>query len=168
MNQQPDAIIIGAGVIGSAIAFEMSKRGYKTLNIDKLPAAGFGSTSNSCAIVRFHYSTWDGAAMAFENYFYWKDWENHIGPVDERGYSRYVECGFVILSMDDAENEHFIKLFDRVGVTYELWDLETLGQRVPIADLHNFYPPRTLDDEAFWDESTKMLVGGLYNPQAGY
>ena len=49
MNHKPDAIIIGAGVIGCAIAFELSKRGFKTLNVDKLPAAGFGSTSNSLA-----------------------------------------------------------------------------------------------------------------------
>ena len=35
MNKKADAIIIGAGVIGSAISFELAKRGYKTLNIDK-------------------------------------------------------------------------------------------------------------------------------------
>ena len=56
MSKKADAIIIGAGVIGCNIAFELCKRGYKTINVDKLPAAGFGSTSNSCAIVRAHYS----------------------------------------------------------------------------------------------------------------
>ena len=62
MNRTADAIIVGAGVIGSSVAFELAKRGYKTLNIDKLPTSGYGSTSNSCAIVRAHYSTWDGVA----------------------------------------------------------------------------------------------------------
>ena len=37
MNETYDAIIIGAGVIGSAINFELSKKGWKTLNIDKNP-----------------------------------------------------------------------------------------------------------------------------------
>ena len=37
MARQADAIIIGAGVIGAATAFELCKRGYKTLNIDRLP-----------------------------------------------------------------------------------------------------------------------------------
>ena len=55
MNNSPDAIIIGSGIIGCAIAFEMSKAGYKTLNIDKLGDAGLGSTSNSCALVRLTY-----------------------------------------------------------------------------------------------------------------
>ena len=168
MNQQPDAIIIGAGVIGCAIAYELSKRGYKTLNIDKLPAAGFGSTSNSCAIVRFHYSTLDGARMAFENYFYWKDWENYIGPVDERGYSKYVECGFVIFRNNDPSEQNFINIFKKIGVDYEEWSLDTLREKFPIGDLHTFSPPRPINDDTFWEDPTTPLTGGIYNPQGGY
>ncbi len=168
MTQKPDAIIIGAGVIGCAIAFEMTKRGYKTLNIDKLPTAGFGSTSNSCAIVRFHYSTLDGARMAFENYFYWKDWENYIGLVDERGYSKYVECGFVIFRNNDPSEQNFIKLFKKIGVDYEEWSLDTLHEKFPIGDLHTFSPPRPIDDDTFWEDPTTPLTGGIYNPQGGY
>ncbi|MYA86310.1 MAG: FAD-dependent oxidoreductase, partial [Acidimicrobiaceae bacterium] len=52
-----DAVVVGAGVIGAAIAFELGRRGRRALCVDKLPAAGFGSTVNSCAIVRFTYST---------------------------------------------------------------------------------------------------------------
>ena len=52
MGERVDAVIIGAGVIGAATAFELSKRGYRTLNVDKLPASGYGPTSNSCSIVR--------------------------------------------------------------------------------------------------------------------
>ncbi len=45
MSSDFDAIIIGAGIIGASIAFELSKKGYKTLNVDKLNAAGAGSTA---------------------------------------------------------------------------------------------------------------------------
>jgi sarcosine oxidase subunit beta len=38
MTDQYDAIIIGSGIIGCAVAFELAKKGYKTLNIDKLAA----------------------------------------------------------------------------------------------------------------------------------
>ena len=31
----PDAIIIGTGVIGTAIAFEMAKLGWKTVSLDR-------------------------------------------------------------------------------------------------------------------------------------
>ena len=45
MNRKADAIIVGAGVIGSAVAFELAKMGFKTLNIDKLPTSGLGELS---------------------------------------------------------------------------------------------------------------------------
>ena len=79
MTREVDAIIIGAGVIGASISFELSKRGYSTLNIDRLPAAGYGPTSNSCSIVRAHYSSRDGVAMAHEGFFYWQDWPRYVG-----------------------------------------------------------------------------------------
>ena len=36
MDKSYDTIIIGAGIIGCCVAFELAKKGYKTLNIDKL------------------------------------------------------------------------------------------------------------------------------------
>src|SRR6201990_2172228 len=79
MSRKADAVIIGAGVIGAATAYELARKGYKTLNIDKLPASGYGPTSASCAIVRAHYSSWDGVAMAYEGFFYWQDWGSYLG-----------------------------------------------------------------------------------------
>ena len=73
MIQKFDAVIIGAGITGTAIAYELSRKGYKTLNIDKLSAAGQGSTGNTCAIIRTHYSTLEGTALAYDSYFYWND-----------------------------------------------------------------------------------------------
>ena len=64
MNKTYDAIVIGSGIIGCSIAFEMNKKGYRTVNVDKLASAGYGSTSNSCAIIRFHYSTPEGVAIS--------------------------------------------------------------------------------------------------------
>ena len=98
MNKKYDVIIVGAGIIGAAIAFEMAKLGYKTVNIDKQPAAGFGSTGNSCSVIRVHYSTWDGTAMAWESYHHWKDWQNYIEAEDERGYCRYINTCFPCIS----------------------------------------------------------------------
>ena len=76
MSKNYDAIIIGAGISGAAIAHELSKKGFKTLNIDKLTAAGHGSTGNTCAIIRTHYSTLEGTALAYDSYFYWKEGDN--------------------------------------------------------------------------------------------
>ena len=83
MGKTYDAIIIGAGIIGAPIAYELTKMGYKTLNVDKGPDAGEGSTAGSCAIVRAHYSTEDGVAFAYEGFKYWLDWENYLDNVED-------------------------------------------------------------------------------------
>ncbi len=106
-NERYDAIIIGAGVIGSAIAFELAKKGWRTLNVDKLPAAGYGSTSNSCAIVRAHYSTFDGVAMAYEGFSYWKNWSNYLDSEDERGHALYMQSGTVLYMLEAVPYTHF-------------------------------------------------------------
>ena len=40
MNRTADVVIVGAGVIGSATAFELAKSVFKNLNIDNLPGSG--------------------------------------------------------------------------------------------------------------------------------
>ena len=96
MARKHDAVIIGAGIIGCAVGLELARKGYRTLNIDRLPASGYGSTSNTCGIIRFHYSTPEGVAMARESYFYWLDWPKYVGAVDEKGMAHYINTGCLV------------------------------------------------------------------------
>ncbi|MBF0277223.1 MAG: FAD-binding oxidoreductase [SAR324 cluster bacterium] len=170
MDQKFDVIIIGAGVIGCATAFELVKRGYKTLNVDKLPASGYGSTSNSLAIVRAHYSTWDGVAMAYEGFFYWNDWASYLGVKDERGLVKYMKTGTIIFK--SSEDKHYAKTlqyYREIGVEFEEWDLATLKKRMPIY-AHDLYGrvTRPDDDEHFWDKTGKLIEGAVFTPGSGY
>ena len=170
MNKTADAIIVGAGVIGSAVAFELAKRGYKTLNIDKLPTSGYGSTSNSCAIVRAHYSTWDGVAMAYEGFFYWDDWDDYIGVKDDRGMIKYMKTGSILFKLEGEDHSSkCLKLFKEIGVEHELWDLEKLKEMIPIYS-HDQYDGTTRPDEDdhFWDKTGKKIEGAVYTPGSGY
>jgi sarcosine oxidase, subunit beta len=168
MTKQADAIIIGAGVIGASIAYELAKRGYKTLNVDKLPSAGYGPTSNSCSIVRAHYSSRDGVAMAYEGFFYWKDWENYLGVVDDQGMARYMNCGTVLLKSATGHDEKVLKHYRDLGVEHEVWDVSTLKEKIPVYDTHAFWPPKRPDDPKFWAESDQELPGAIYTPGSGY
>ena len=164
MKRSADAIVVGAGVIGAAIAFELAKRGYKTLNIDKLPASGYGPTSNSCAIVRAHYSSWDGVAMAYEGFVYWKDWPNYLDVEDERGLAKYMDCGTVLFKSNTGHHEKVLKHYREIGVEFEEWDTEKLAERVPNYDIHAFCPPRRPEDREFWQEPEEELPGAIYTP----
>ena len=167
-EQQYEAVIVGAGVIGSAIAFELAKQGLRTVNLDSLPAAGYGPTSNSCAIVRAHYSSWDGVAMAYEGFSYWQDWERYLEVTDENGLAAYRACGTVLLKVPGGHHEKVLPHYERLGVTFEDWDRETLSQRMPIYSTGLFGPPRRPDDPTFWGEPEGELDGAIYTPGSGY
>ncbi|MDP6105465.1 MAG: FAD-dependent oxidoreductase [Acidimicrobiales bacterium] len=167
-NDRYDAIIVGAGIIGAAVAFELAKKGYSTLNLDKLPASGYGSTSNSCAIVRAHYSTYDGVAMAYEGFSYWKDWADYLDAEDERGHALYMQCGTVLFMLDGGHHEKVLPLFDQVDVPYEVWDNETLAERVPFFEHGTHGEPCRPEDDRFWAEPEGELIGALFTPDSGY
>jgi len=124
VNRQYDAIIIGAGIIGAALAFELAKRGHKTLNVDKLPSAGYGSTSGSCAIIRFHYSTPDGVATAREGYYYWINWPEYLEVADELGLANYINTGCLVIKTELNKNlKNVMASLDDLAVEYEELDI---------------------------------------------
>ena len=169
MAERYDAIIIGAGVIGAAVALSMSRQGRRTLNIDKLPAAGYGSTSNSCAIIRVHYSTLDGIALAYESYFHWKQWADYLGVEDERGHSIFHDVG--ILVMKTGQNDFMQGMcaqMDKLAVPYEHWDQARIKARLPLYDLRRYGPARLPDDEGFAMPVGGEVEGGVFFPTAGY
>ena len=168
MSKTYDAIIIGAGIIGCCIAYEMSKKRHRTLNIDFQSAAGGGSTANSCGNVRFYYSTRDGVATAYESAWYWHNWQKYIGVKDPRGFARFHNTGSVYIKSNVIDWPKVKTNFDRVGVIYEEWDLATLQNKIPVADFHVFYPPRRPEDPNFFEESKKWLEGACYTPESGY
>nr|WP_281284483.1 FAD-dependent oxidoreductase [Nonomuraea diastatica] len=50
---------------------------------------------------------------------------------------------------------------------YEIWDSSLLAKRVPGLDVGRFWPPKRLDDDAFWADPTEQL-GALWTPDAGW
>ncbi len=169
MDEGYDAIIIGAGIIGACTAFELAKRGRRTLNVEKHPAAGYGSTGSSCAIVRTHYSTRDGAALAYEGYHYWVDWADYLGVADERGLAKYYDTGCLVMKTElNGYLRRICANMDALGIAYEDWDLDRIKEKLPIYDLHRFGPVRRPDDPGFGEASERMLAGAVFFPCAGY
>ncbi|MFQ5467956.1 MAG: NAD(P)/FAD-dependent oxidoreductase [Kiloniellaceae bacterium] len=169
MAKDFDAIIIGAGIIGAATAYALARKGWRTLNVDKLPAAGYGSTSGSCAIIRPYYSTVDGSALAFESHFYWRDWPAFIGVEDERGLARYVDCGCIVMKTEgNGHLASILETMDRIGCPYEHLSPAALTARLPIVNTESFAPARRPDDPAFGQPNGKQISGAVFFPAGGY
>ena len=169
MSKRYDAIIIGAGIIGCSIAFELSKKGLRTLNIDKLAAAGFGSTSNSCAIIRLHYSTPEGVALAREGYRHWIDWPDYLGIQDNNGMARYVNTGAIVIKTERNKNLlNVMASLDELGVKYEDLDAQGIRNKLPIADTRKYAPAKHTDNPAFGKPTGETVAGAVYVPESGY
>lgn len=169
MAETADAVVIGAGVIGAAIALELNRAGMRTISVDKNPAAGYGPTSGSCAIIRVHYSTYDGTALAYEGYHYWRDWADYLGVADERGMAEFREIGCLVMCTD--HNGHLRKhtgLCDQLEMPYERWDARQITERLPIYDLTSYWPPRRMDDPDFGQPGEGSVESAVFWPTGGY
>ena len=139
-----DAVVIGAGVIGTAVTYELAQRGWRVVGVDRNPGAGQGSTSSSSAIVRFTYSTRAGVAMSYEGLQYWLNWPQHIGDCDEAGYTTFTKCGMLTLISGDGPHLLPVPHFEALGVPYEIWDRDEAVARLGHFDLSRFGPPRQI------------------------
>ena len=169
MNKQYDAIIVGAGIIGAAIAFELAKKGYKTLNVDKLPSAGHGSTSGSCAIIRLHYSTPEGVSMAREGYYYWLSWPKYLEAKDPAGMAYYRNTGCLVIKTEINHNlKNVMSALQDLCVGYEELDEEGIKRYLPKVDIRSYYPARLIDDSEFGSPTGETVAGAIWVPESGF
>jgi len=164
-----DAIIIGAGIIGCAIALSLTRKGYRTLNVDALPAAGYGSTSSSAAVIRTYYSTRDGTAMALEGYHDWKNWQAYLETDDASELASFIETGTLVMkTAADNYQKHVLEHADALGIPYEHWSAERIRKELPGYNLECYAPAKTMEDDAFGMPTGGELPGGVFFPKGGY
>lgn len=168
MSDDFDAIVIGAGIIGCATAYELAKSGRRTVCVDKNAVAGSGSTANSCAIIRTHYSTMDGAALAKSNYPFWEDWKDYLGNPQDEPLARYREVGCLYTCFE--KNKYGTKLEEianAIGIPYEVWTPAKIRANLPIMNPGHFHPAKAADDPDFGKQDGEMRYV-LFFPKAGY
>ena len=162
-----DAIVIGAGVIGSSVALELVRGGRSVVCVDKGPQAGAGSTSASSAIIRFSYSTLDAVLTAWEAAALWRDWLGHLGTTDPDGMARFVRTGNLIFCTPGYDGSTVMAIWDEVGIAYERLDARELRERFPGLDIGCYFPSKRVDDPAFADDATSELTA-FYNADSGF
>lgn len=110
-NTNADIIIIGGGLYGSSIAYNLAHQGAKNVVVLERKAICSGGTAKSCAIVRTHYSIKANLIHAVESLKIFANFNDIIGG--ECGWHR---TGYVILGPEEhrqpmldvfkAQNEH--------------------------------------------------------------
>ncbi len=128
MNTTADAVVVGAGVIGSSIALELARDGLSVVVVEQARAAPVRvPQARRARSIRFNYSTWDGIATAWEAKHCWEKWADHLEGVDEAGMARFHRVGMVFLDVDMAPEDRVLRQFDTAGIPYEIWDADRAG-----------------------------------------
>ena len=105
MSERAGIVIIGGGIIGTAIAYHLAKRGVaKDVHVLEQATVGSGTTSASGGGIRSQFSTEVNIRFSIESVAFWRRWDDEIGlPVD------YREDGYLLLATTPEEREQFKK-----------------------------------------------------------
>ena len=145
MNPTYDAIVIGAGVMGGSIAYNLSQRGLKVLILERQTVA-VGATGASSGLVRMHYDVEVDSALAWESFHFFKNWNERIG-----GDSGFHRTGFLQI-VKPAMNEYLIGNVEMQTGLGILTDVVTAG------DVKKLAPMFSTDDFEL----------AAYEPESGY
>jgi sarcosine oxidase subunit beta len=167
MSTTPDAVVVGAGVIGCGIALELARSGRSVLVVDRADAPGRGSTGASSAIVRYHYDHLPESALAWEAGLRWMEWERYLGVRDPTGMANFVRVGALVLEGPLMDCVTPLEHLRRLGIPFDELDAAAVRARFPLVDPAHLSPATTVDDEHFWAEPSGE-IGGFWVPDAGY
>lgn len=145
MDQTYDAIIIGGGIMGCSSAYQLARRDLKVALLEK-EMIGAGSTGESSAIIRQHYSNELTARMALHSLRVFQNFDEVVG-----GESGFTRIGFLVLV--DAADRHGLEanvaLQRGLGIRTELLGPEALRELMPGLE-------------------TADLLTAAYEPESGY
>ncbi|MEC9320545.1 MAG: FAD-binding oxidoreductase [Chloroflexota bacterium] len=96
MSKTADAIIIGGGVMGCSIQYNLAEMGMTQTHLLEKNVIGSGSTSRSQAILRMHYSNEVTARMAWESLKVFQNFQEILGST-----SGYTRTGYLLVVGDE-------------------------------------------------------------------
>lgn len=150
MERHFDVIVIGAGVIGSSVAYHLARCGARRVLVLERGQIGAGTTSQSSGILRTHYSVTENVALAKASWQVFEDFAGYLG--DEEASAGLVKCGYLIASPPGPKLEPLraaLAAQQAMGIEVQLLDHAQARELLPIA---------RFDDAA--------LIG--YEPEAGF
>ncbi|MEM9530982.1 MAG: FAD-dependent oxidoreductase, partial [Pseudomonadota bacterium] len=126
-----DAIIVGGGIIGLSIAYQLSRRGQRqVLLLDKARAVGAGSTGASSAVCRYRYSLDAMVTLARDGIEAYRQWQAFTELAAPR--AAFHNDGVLWFTGEDrafAPREH--QRMAALGIATEVLDDEALAERFP-------------------------------------
>lgn len=126
----PKVVVIGAGIVGAAVAYELTRAGAHVCLVDRRPQAGLGVTAQSFGWVNYVTAEpGDPAGLyglrraALDDYAHWN--EQFDGHLFAPG------CGSLVWRASEAETAELARIHGDQGTTTRLIDQEAFTKLAP-------------------------------------
>jgi sarcosine oxidase subunit beta len=116
-----DVVVVGAGVIGSSVAFHLAQAGVKRVVVVERRHLAAGATGKSGALVRTHYTNEPETRLAFASLRYFHNWPELVG-----GDCGFQRVGLIVFAPPDKRHhlEANVAMHRRVGVNARIISAE--------------------------------------------
>ena len=123
-----DVVIVGAGVMGTSIAFQLAKRKAGKIVIVDKDHVGRGASGRSSALIRMHYSFPPEVELALISLRMFQSWQDEVG-----GAGDFRRTGFVrIVHPNEIDRLKMnMEMQRRLGAQVELLDTRQLRELEP-------------------------------------
>jgi glycine/D-amino acid oxidase-like deaminating enzyme len=123
-----DVVVIGGGVMGTSIAFNLARRRAGRVVLLEKDTVCSGTSAKSSAIVRTHYTTRPTAVMALLARGIFERWADEVG-----GESGFVRTGMLFIAPPDSRErvERTLRMNQEVGIEARLIGREEVREISP-------------------------------------
>lgn len=146
MNQSAEVVVVGAGIVGSSIAFNLAQLGVRNVVLLDRDGVAAHASRLSAGLVRTHYSNAPEARLALAGSKWFENWSEIVG-----GDPGFLRTGMInLVAREDHDKlRHNVRVLQDVGVETYLVGPEELVELEP--DI------RVAEDEL-----------AAYEPRSGY
>jgi len=163
MTAGADVVVVGAGIIGSSISYQLARHRIEVIAVDKGEGPAEGSTGASSSICRCRYTNPEVVRLALYGQKALGDWSRFTGLAETRSHLHRVGVIWIM-----GENREKVER-DAAQLLAQGVDAETLGPE----DVTRLFPAvsncaEPLDMSGDVDHVCRPGEAFLYEPGGGY
>lgn len=152
MRTKADAVIIGGGIIGVAVAFYLAKKKFgQIVLVEKEPFTGAGSTTKAAGGIRAQFSTKTNIEMSMLSEKMFANFKEETGSD-----ALFDQVGYLFLLSDDADVKTYTKHYElqrSLGLNVQLLKPSEIVQYAPHVRLDDIQLGTFCKDDGLGDPS---------------
>lgn len=155
MGRLADIVVVGAGLFGTSIAYQLARRREGSVALVEKTAVGAGDSSLSFSMVRRHYSNEVTARLAMRGVDVIRNWDEEVGI----GKSGYVRTGYLLTATPErfAALQDNVERLRRLGLETSPVTPDEIAELEPLMDLTGIAGGAYESDGGFADAVSMTL-----------